>query len=219
MKSDRIKEAKRFFALQSKCKNIEWKRIEAHIRIAPLSEVFDEETIKLIKTQIRPEPKLCFKNATLLCTMFPDRVKYVEGKFTVAHTISTEHAWNKVGDKYIDITMEIALECNPAEEEYIALGEYDESEILPYLFESKVYGGIYEQKFLEDYGSGKTILLVPDGMKLELAWDSLKPISLYDNPEDKRNFNRRVDDYVYYRNLSKGRNTKSTKYFINQKDL
>ena len=36
------------------------------IRIAPLSEVFDEETIKLIKTQIRPEPKLCFKNATLL---------------------------------------------------------------------------------------------------------------------------------------------------------
>lgn len=122
------------------------------IRIAPLSEVFDEETIKLIKTQIRPEPKLCFKNATLLCTMFPDRVKYVEGKFTVAHTISTEHAWNKVGDKYIDITMEIALERNPAEEEYIALGEYDESEILPYLFESKVYGGIYEQKFLEDYG-------------------------------------------------------------------
>lgn len=34
----------------------------------------------------------------------------------------------------------------------VALGEYDESEILTYLFESKVYGGIYEQKFLEDYG-------------------------------------------------------------------
>ena len=32
MESDRIKEAKRFFALQSKCKNIEWKRIEAHIQ-------------------------------------------------------------------------------------------------------------------------------------------------------------------------------------------
>ena len=48
--------------------------------------------------------------------------------------------------------MEIALERNPDEEEYIALGEYEESEILPYLFESKVYGGIYEQKFLENYG-------------------------------------------------------------------
>lgn len=122
------------------------------IRIAPLSEVFDEETINLIKTQINPESKLCFKNATMLCTLFPDRVKYVEGRFTVCGLFSTEHAWNKVGDKYIDITMEIALGRNPAEEEYIALGEYEESEILPYLFESKVYGGIYEQKFLENYG-------------------------------------------------------------------
>lgn len=69
------------------------------------------------------------------------------------------------------------------------------------------------------YSSGKTILLVPDMMRLENAWDSLKPISLYDNPEDKRNFDRRVDDYVYYRNLSKGRNDKAPKYFINQKDL
>lgn len=88
----------------------------------------------------------------MLCTLFPDRVKYVEGRFTVCGLFSTEHAWNKVGDKYIDITMEIALERNPAEEEYIAWGEYEESEILPYLFESKVYGGIYEQKFLENYG-------------------------------------------------------------------
>ena len=122
------------------------------IRIAPLSEVFDEETIKLIKTQIRPEPKLCFKNATMLCTMFPDRVKYVEGRYTVCGCFSTEHAWNKVGDKYIDITMEIALERNPAKEKYIALGEYEESDILPYLFESKVYGCIDKQKFLENYG-------------------------------------------------------------------
>lgn len=123
------------------------------VRITPLSEVFDEETIKLIKTQIRPESKLCFKNATTLCTMFPDRVKYVEGRFTVCGLFSTEHAWNKVEDKYIDITAELALRrTNPNEEEYVALGEYDESEILPYLFESKVYGGIYEQKFLENYG-------------------------------------------------------------------
>lgn len=122
------------------------------VRIATLSEVFNEYEIDMMKRVIKPEAEQCYKNATLLCTMFPDRVKYVEGKFTVAHTISTVHAWNKVGDKYIDITMEIALECNPAEEEYIALGEYDESEILPYLFESKVYGGIYEQRFLENYG-------------------------------------------------------------------
>lgn len=123
------------------------------IRIAPLSEVFDEEIIRMIKEAIDPQPKQCYQNATMLCTLFPDRVKYVEGRFTVCGLFSTEHAWNKVGDKYIDITAELALgHTNPNEEEYVALGEYDESEILPYLFESKVYGGIYEQKFLENYG-------------------------------------------------------------------
>lgn len=120
------------------------------VRITPLSEVFNEYEIDMIKRVIKPEAKQCYKNASDLCVLFPDRVKYVEGRFTVCGLFSTEHAWNKVGDKYIDITMEIALKCNPAED--IALGEYDESEILPYLFESKVYGGIYEQKFLEDYG-------------------------------------------------------------------
>jgi hypothetical protein len=82
-----------------------------------------------------------------------------------------------------------------------------------------IYVRINKLRARNYYGSGKTILLVPDGMRLELAWDSLKLISLYDNPEDKRNFDRRVDDYVYYRNLSKGRNTKTLKYFIKQKDL
>lgn len=123
------------------------------IRIAPLSEVFDEETIKLIKTQIKPESKLCFKNATMLCTLFPDRVKYVEGRFTVCGLFSTEHAWNKVGDKYIDITAELALgHTNLNEEEYVSLGEYDDNEVLSYCIQSKVYGGIYERKFLENYG-------------------------------------------------------------------
>lgn len=32
MKSDRIKEAKRFFRITKQIKNIEWKRIEAHIQ-------------------------------------------------------------------------------------------------------------------------------------------------------------------------------------------
>ena len=123
------------------------------VRITPLSEVFDEETIRMIKEAIDPQPKECYRNATMLCEMFKGIVSYGEGRYTVMCTFSTEHAWNKIEDKYIDITAELALgRTNPNEEEYIALGEYDESEILPYLFESKVYGGIYEQKFLENYG-------------------------------------------------------------------
>lgn len=82
-----------------------------------------------------------------------------------------------------------------------------------------IYVRINKLRARKYYSSGKTILIVPEGMRLENAWDSLKPISLYDNPEDKRNFDRRIDDYVYYRNLSKGRNDKAPKYFIKQKDL
>ena len=117
------------------------------VRITPLSEVFNKYEIDMIKRVIKPEAKQCYKNASDLCVLFPDRVKYVEGRFTVCGLFSTEHAWNKVGDKYIDITAELALNNNINEEEYVALGEYAESEILSYLIESKVYGGIYGQKF------------------------------------------------------------------------
>lgn len=123
------------------------------IRIAPLSEVFDEETIRMIKEAIDPQPKECYRNATMLCELFKGIVSYVEGRFTVCGLFSTEHAWNKIEDKYIDITAELALgRTNPNEEKYIALGEYDDNEVLSYCIQSKVYGGIYEQKFLENYG-------------------------------------------------------------------
>lgn len=122
------------------------------IRIAPLSEAFNEYEIDMIKRVIKPEAKQCYKNASDLCVLFPDRVKYVEGRFTVCVLFSTEHAWNKVGDKYVDITAELALNNNINEEEYVVLGEYEYEETLSYLYKSKVYGGIYEQKFLENYG-------------------------------------------------------------------
>lgn len=123
------------------------------VRITPLSEVFDEETIRMIKEVINPQTKQCYKNATMLCEMFKGIVSYVEGRYTVMGTFSTEHAWNKIEDKYIDITAELALgRTNTNEEEYVALGEYDDNEVLSYCIQSKVYGGIYEQKFLENHG-------------------------------------------------------------------
>lgn len=123
------------------------------VRITPLSEVFDEETIRMIKEAIDPQSKQCYQNATMLCEMFKGIVSYVEGRYTVCGLFSTEHAWNKIEDKYIDITAELALgRTNPNEEEYVVLGEYDDNEVLSYCIQSKVYGGIYERKFLENYG-------------------------------------------------------------------
>ena len=44
-----------------------------------LEDVFSKEEIELIKMAVRPEKRMCFKNAHILTCLFPDRVKYVEG--------------------------------------------------------------------------------------------------------------------------------------------
>lgn len=68
----------------------------------------EQREIELIRRVVRPEVKGCYRNAHLLTLLFPDRVRYVEGK---THTvIPIDHAFNRVGDKYIDITFEFALE-------------------------------------------------------------------------------------------------------------
>jgi hypothetical protein len=112
------------------------------VRISPLREIFNEDEIQRIKLAVNPQAKECFKNATLVCSLFPDRVKYVEGRFTVCRVFSTEHAWNRLGDKYFDVTMELALGRNPEDEEYVTFGDYDNEELCEYLLDAKVYGNI-----------------------------------------------------------------------------
>lgn len=63
--------------------------------------------IELIRRTVRPVVKGCYRNAHLLTLLFPDRVQYVEGKTNAF--IPIDHAFNRVGDKYIDITFEFAL--------------------------------------------------------------------------------------------------------------
>ena len=49
-------------------------------------------------------------------------MQYVEGKTNVF--IPIDHAFNRVGNKYIDITFEFALGLDPTQYEYVAFGEY-----------------------------------------------------------------------------------------------
>ena len=85
--------------------------VAKRVEVVPAADVFDEREIELIRRTVRPAVKECYKNAHLLTLLFPDRVRYVEGK---THTvIPIDHAFNRVGDKYIDITFEFALEFRP----------------------------------------------------------------------------------------------------------
>ena len=95
------------------------------IEVVRLSEVFTDTEIKAIKKFVKP------------------KVKYVEGKMTCCGAFGIEHAWNKVGDKYVDITMEIVLDRDPTKEEYMALGEYDQETVVSICSEVGFYGSVY----------------------------------------------------------------------------
>lgn len=62
---------------------------------------------------------------------------------TCCGAFGIEHAWNKVGDKYVDITMELALQRDPTEEEYMALGEYNQETVVSICSEMGFYGSVY----------------------------------------------------------------------------
>lgn len=97
--------------------------------------------IELIRRTVRPVVKECYKNAHLLTLLFPDRVQYVEGKTNVF--IPIDHAFNRVGNKYIDITFEFALGLDPTQYEYVAFGEYPAGVIEEIANKTGYYGDIY----------------------------------------------------------------------------
>jgi hypothetical protein len=112
------------------------------VEVVRLSKVFSPDEIKAIKTFVKPQVKECYRNATLFAHIFPE-VKYVEGKMTCCGTFGIEHAWNKVGEKYADITMELALGRDPSQEEYMALGEYEQNTVVDIVSKEGFYTSIY----------------------------------------------------------------------------
>ena len=117
------------------------------VDVVPMSDVFTKDEIDLIKWVVKPQSKQCYRNAHLLTLMFPTRLKYVEGHMNVCNVLTTEHAFNKIGDKYIDITMELALGQDPSGIEYVALKSYDKDDIERIASETGMYGGMYEYEF------------------------------------------------------------------------
>ena len=106
------------------------------VQCVPLKDVFTADEIRLIKKIAKPKRNQCYRNAAVLTGLFPSKVKYVEGYAYVPELIPIEHAFNKVGDKYIDVTFELALHYDVTKEEYATLIEADEKELLECLNDS-----------------------------------------------------------------------------------
>lgn len=95
-----------------------------------------------------PQPQQCYRNAHLLCQLFPERVQYCEGKVLAFTPI--EHAFNRIGDKYVDITFEFALnDTELLQHEYVVFGEYDLQTINRVTKETGYYGDIYRNVYIE----------------------------------------------------------------------
>lgn len=151
-----ISEWKRFLQLplDSRQKSFYEKMIDDArvVHISPLEEVFSKSEISKIKKYVNPKKKECYKNATSLLSLFPEKhIKYVEGFFT-CYGIPLEHAFNKVGDKYVDITASLLLNVSK-DEEYVALGEWEEKAVWEVLVKTGCYGNIWREKYIESLTS------------------------------------------------------------------
>lgn len=110
------------------------------VRVVPLSEVFTKSELSRIRKR-HFAIKQCYSNSLILADMFPDKVKYVEGE-TVVCGVPIEHAFNKVGDKYVDVTSELVLERDVREDVYTSLLEVSYKEAV-YLGSFANYYGTY----------------------------------------------------------------------------
>ena len=122
------------------------------IECVPLAEAFTPEELKDIKKYLHPQPKECYRNATKLCELFPDKVLYCEGLMD-CFGFGIDHAWNKVGDKYVDITMEIALDRSDEikDTSYLLYGEWDFWTINRVMVKTGCFGEVYRTLFVEKH--------------------------------------------------------------------
>lgn len=113
------------------------------VAVVSIRDVFTVEEIERIKREVRPKIKQCFKNATLMAQYFPD-VVYVEGELGIAGVIGTEHAFNRKGDKYFDVTIEMCLgnvvDVDITKESYVSILEEDDKDALTrFIMDTKTY--------------------------------------------------------------------------------
>lgn len=122
----------------------------------PMADVFTPEQLDFLKQSYRPERKQCYKNASDLVQLishpwaflFDGPVKYVEGYACSNGLFPIEHAFVKVGDKYIDPTFEIVLGMDVKSCHYVSLIEMEYRDLAEILLENEYYGDIYRTVYI-----------------------------------------------------------------------
>lgn len=125
------------------------------VECVPMRDVFDESQMLFLRVNYRAKQKMCYKNAAELVTlmeqhawMFPEPGIYVEGYAYCYGLLPIEHAFVKVGDKYIDPTFERALHRDVRKEMYASCIELAPLLMSKYQYETGFYGELYQYDYL-----------------------------------------------------------------------
>lgn len=123
------------------------------VKCVRLKDAIGPEAVEKVKIYVRPEKKNCYANALHVAEYLREHdVKYCEG-WLIMHGLPIEHAFNKTGDTYFDVTEEFALDGDPAEYTYVVLGEWDPDTALQVMATGpyKCYGEVFDKEFISKH--------------------------------------------------------------------
>lgn len=123
-----------------------------------MQDVFNDEQMELLKHwRYRAKQKMCYKNAAELVRLikmdcrFPEPIRYVEGFVYSNGLFPIEHAFVKIGDRYVDPTFERALKRDPRKELYVSLIEVAPLDLLQLQAETGYYGEMYRYSYFKRF--------------------------------------------------------------------
>lgn len=124
-----------------------------------MRDAFTPEQMAYIRAYYRTQQKMCYRNAAELVRiiagrggeirLFPEPVRYVEGYAYAYGLLPIEHAFVKIGDKYIDPTFERALHRDVRKEMYASCIELDPLTMANYQLETGFFGELYVYDYLK----------------------------------------------------------------------
>lgn len=131
------------------------------VRCVRMRDVLTPDQMEVLFKNIgyKTQQKMCYKNASDLVERVEwmaghydpniPPVKYVEGLTYEPGFLPIEHAFVKIGDKYIDPTFERALHRDVRNELYVSCIELDALTMANYQLETGYYGELYVYDYMK----------------------------------------------------------------------
>ena len=129
------------------------------IRVSKLADVFTKDQIDEIRRKVKLQLKQCYRNAQIFASLF-NQVQYSECRLDVEDILSVDHAINKVGDKYVDVTLELCLKENPEHHKYTLIKDFDFDLVRKAQQETRAYSNVYDTLYRLNHITGSKSMAI-----------------------------------------------------------